>query len=145
MDNLTCTKVYHDIPIAHRAPFHDGHCRFIHGHNWSFAFTFEAINLDENGFVMDFGKLKLLKARLAELDHACLIAPNDPKHRDLIEMASAGLLRLVIAKHGTSSEAIAREMLEYANEIISEQERGRVKCTKVCVYEDANNSATIKL
>lgn len=143
MKALSCTKKYSNIPIAHRAPFHDGHCAFIHGHNWSFSFTFEAINLDQNGFVMDFGKLKALKAEIEKLDHACLIASNDPMLALLQQMANKGLLRLVIAKHGTSSESLAKQMLEVANEIVSEAENGRVICTKVVVYEDENNSATI--
>lgn len=142
MPRLTCTKNYSEIPIAHRAPFHDGHCAFIHGHNWSFSFTFEAKALDKNGFVMDFGKLKALKNRLTELDHACLIAQDDPKRALLDKMASEGLLRLAIAKQGTSSESIAWDLLRVANEIVSVAENGRVICTKVTVYEDQNNSAT---
>lgn len=142
MKRLSCTKKYTSIPIAHRAPFHDGHCAFIHGHNWSFSFTFEADYLDQNGFVMDFGKLKPLKAEIEKLDHACLIASNDPLLALLRQMANEGLLRLVIAKHGTSSESLARQMLEVANEVVSKAENDRVICTKVIVHEDESNSAS---
>src|SRR5690554_5711471 len=75
---ITCTKVYSDIPFAHQQHTHDGHCSFIHGHNWSIEVTFEASELDENGFVVDFGKLKFLKQWIEDnLDHACLLNESD--------------------------------------------------------------------
>jgi 6-pyruvoyltetrahydropterin/6-carboxytetrahydropterin synthase len=70
---LTCSKTYKDIPFAHRQPLHKGHCSKIHGHNWTIVIEFEATELDANGFVVDFGNLKYLKAFIDEhLDHACL-------------------------------------------------------------------------
>src|SRR4051812_26092027 len=58
---LTCRKTYTDIPWAHRQHRHDGHCAYLHGHNWSITITFGCREPDENGFVLDFGKLKFLK------------------------------------------------------------------------------------
>ena len=58
---LTCTKTYFDVPFAHRQHLHDGHCSFVHGHNWDIRVTFGCERTDENGFVVDFGKLKFLK------------------------------------------------------------------------------------
>ena len=63
---LTCTKTYFDVPFAHRQHLHDGHCSFIHGHNWDIRVTFGCERTDENGFVVDFGKLKFLKAWIEE-------------------------------------------------------------------------------
>ena len=45
--HVTCSKRYSDIPFAHRQHKHDGHCAFIHGHNWAFELTFVATSLDE--------------------------------------------------------------------------------------------------
>ena len=72
---LTCRKTYSDIPFAHRQHLHDGHCAFVHGHNWDISITFGCEKTDENGFVVDFGKLKFIKEWLnANLDHACVFA-----------------------------------------------------------------------
>ena len=75
---LTCSKTYKDIPFAHRQPLHKGHCSKIHGHNWSIIIEFQATELDANGFVVDFGNLKYIKAFIDEhLDHACLFSKED--------------------------------------------------------------------
>ncbi len=86
----TCKKIYSDSPWAHRQHRHDGHCALIHGHNWSIAITFGAEALDENGFVVDFGKLKFLERWIDEhLDHACVFNAEDPmKDRLLIANAT---------------------------------------------------------
>ena len=54
---ITCSKLYKDIPFAHRQHLHDGHCSQIHGHNWDIKLTFSCKELDAMGFVVDFGKL----------------------------------------------------------------------------------------
>ena len=54
LDMLTCKKSYRDIPFAHRQHHHDGHCAFIHGHNWDITLTFACSKTDANGFVVDF-------------------------------------------------------------------------------------------
>ena len=88
----TCKKIYTDIPWAHRQHRHDGHCAFIHGHNWSIAITFGATTLDENGFVVDFGKLKFLERWIDEhLDHACVFNADDPMKEKLLAVGGAVL------------------------------------------------------
>ena len=70
---ITCKKTYTDIPWAHRQHRHDGHCAFIHGHNWSITIIFGCHATDENGFVVDFGKLKFLEEWIdTHLDHAIM-------------------------------------------------------------------------
>jgi 6-pyruvoyltetrahydropterin/6-carboxytetrahydropterin synthase len=137
-----CVKKYSDIPFAHRAPFHDGHCRFIHGHNWSFEFHFKASERDMNGFVVDFGKLTALKNRLKALDHSLLISEHDAELSFIKQMADRGLAELVISQYGTSSEHLAEEWCNIANDILRKMgESERVQCIKVIVTEDSKNSA----
>ena len=57
---FACCKSYEDFPCSHRQWRHDGHCRFVHGYSRSFTFFFIAKELDLNGFVVDFSKLKPL-------------------------------------------------------------------------------------
>ena len=58
---ITCSKTYRDIPLSHRQPFHAGKCSRLHGHSWAITLTFEAEELDENGFVIDFGDLHFIQ------------------------------------------------------------------------------------
>lgn len=57
------------------------HCRFIHGYALAFHLTFACHDneVNENGWVIDFGSLKPVKAWLAEtFDHKTLVAADDP-------------------------------------------------------------------
>jgi 6-pyruvoyl-tetrahydropterin synthase len=83
---FTCSKTYRDIPFAHRQHRHDGHCSFLHGHNWGIEIEFGCEKLDERGFVVDFGGLGFLKTWIADhLDHACLFAKEDPIREQLLK------------------------------------------------------------
>ncbi len=85
---FTCSKTYHDIPFAHRQHRHAGHCAFVHGHNWSFRFTFGAEEPDENGFVVDFGRVKFIRDWLAQhFDHACVFNRDDPMRATIVGTA----------------------------------------------------------
>ena len=76
---FTITKTWQDFPAAHRQPNHDGHCRWIHGHDWRFDITFGCNELDENNFVIDFGKLELVRDFLRDqFDHTLLLNQDDP-------------------------------------------------------------------
>jgi 6-pyruvoyltetrahydropterin/6-carboxytetrahydropterin synthase len=87
---ITCQKTYSDIPWAHRQHRHDGHCALIHGHNGSITLTFGCHAPDENGFVVDFGKLKFLQRWIDEtLDHACVFSTEDPLREALLRSADA--------------------------------------------------------
>lgn len=92
---FTCSKTYTDIPFAHRQHRHGGHCALVHGHNWSLRFSFACEQLDGNGFVVDFGDLKYIRAWIDEtLDHACLFNEDDPFREKLVASApDAKLLR----------------------------------------------------
>jgi 6-pyruvoyltetrahydropterin/6-carboxytetrahydropterin synthase len=144
---ITCTKRWDDFPFGHKQPNHAGHCRFIHGHNWSFEFTFAAKRLDSCGFVMDFGRLKSLKAKFDELfDHTFLINEDDPD-RAWFEAVAGGThgqrkfldLRVV---PDCSCEGIVKHAYEIANEHVHVNTAGRVRVTHVRLWEDSKNSAT---
>jgi 6-pyruvoyltetrahydropterin/6-carboxytetrahydropterin synthase len=63
------------------------HCNQIHGYALSFTLIFGAEELDENGWVIDFGSLKPIKERLQELfDHRLAIAGDDPHLSTLLRL-----------------------------------------------------------
>lgn len=139
---FTCSKTYADIPFAHRQHNHDGHCALIHGHNWGFRFTFASDELDENGFVFDFGKLKPLKQALDELDHAFVVNRDDPNRGYLVDhLDDLGLARIVVVESG-SAEGMAKWAGERAHRLVKGLSGGRVRVVECVCYEDGKNSAT---
>ena len=138
----TCIKRYENIPFAHRQPDHDGHCRFIHGHNWTFEFEFACDRPDECGFVLDFGKLKVLRDELESFDHALVLSKTDPLLEKEEFLREFCILRIV---EDSSCEGLARGAWRLATMIlrgdVDWKARG-VRCLKVTVWEDSRNAAT---
>jgi 6-pyruvoyltetrahydropterin/6-carboxytetrahydropterin synthase len=137
---LTCKKTYRDIPFAHRQHRHDGHCALIHGHNWSITLTFACNQPDENGFVIDFGKVKYLKAWIEEnLDHACLFNQDDAEKDALL--AQFGHLFKPYIVPNTSCEGLAQHIYKIFNPMVLAETDGRAWLTCVEIEEDYKNSA----
>jgi 6-pyruvoyltetrahydropterin/6-carboxytetrahydropterin synthase len=131
------------LKAAHRQHTHKGHCRFIHGENWTFDITFACRELDENGFVIDFGGLGLLREKLYYFfDHTLLLAASDPLVKDLnfiiFDYAQVRTLESV------SAEGLAEFVFTLAEGIRAETHE-RVWPLKVMCYEDEKNSATYSL
>jgi 6-pyruvoyltetrahydropterin/6-carboxytetrahydropterin synthase len=155
--NITCSKRYDDLPFAHRQPSHDGHCAWIHGHNWGFEFEFKATHLDECGFVIDFGKLKWLKAWLLErFDHTLVLNQNDPwlqfltLHLEYVTdpnnlggAKESTSLAKIFAVPDCSSEGLCQWLLAEVNRVVQSHTHGRVSLHRVTVIEDSKNAATI--
>ncbi len=145
MKLLSCTKRYSDIPFAHRQPKHGGHCRFIHGHNWSFEFEFICTERDACGFVVDFGGLKPLKLWLDQtFDHALVLNADDPL-REQLNAASVLTGCEVVAVPDCSCEGLADYVAKESNRIVAELTGGRVEVRRVTVFEDSKNSATCEV
>jgi 6-pyruvoyltetrahydropterin/6-carboxytetrahydropterin synthase len=88
----------------HRA---DSHCQFLHGYALSVSIEFSASELDKNGWVIDFGGLKHLRAFLVErFDHKTLVAEDDPQLAWFDEADARGLIQLAVVKR-TGLEAFA--------------------------------------
>jgi 6-pyruvoyltetrahydropterin/6-carboxytetrahydropterin synthase len=140
---LTCTKTYQDIPFAHRQHRHDGHCALIHGHNWAITLTFACSETDKNGFVVDFGQIKYLKAWIDEnLDHACLLNESDPEKDNLL--AQFGHLFKPYILPNCSCEGLALHIYEVFAHMVRAQTEGRAWITQVEVEEDTKNKATYR-
>lgn len=70
----------------------DSHCSKLHGYALSFKFVFEADELDERNWVVDFGGLKWLKNELVLLfDHKLILARDDPEYKNLFDLEFLGL------------------------------------------------------
>ena len=153
--SITCSKVFGPFPFAHRQHSHDGHCALIHGHNWKIEIQFSCMDFDDNGFVIDFGKLDWLKKWLEErFDHTLVLNRTDPG-REYLEsvlcgaaMKAIGLkpLAKITLVHNCGAEGIARQVLEEVNILLRSRDElaeREVRVSKVTVWEDEKNFATI--
>jgi len=117
------------------------HCRFLHGYALSFCFTFLAQSLDKQGWVMDFGGLKPLKAWLRQnFDHKILLAADDPAGPAFRQMAQNGLCEIHIVPQ-VGCEAFAYYTWQHCDALVQDLTAGRVRVESVAVREHGGNSA----
>lgn len=139
------TKTYtHETGLTttfrqHRAT---SHCRFLHGYALQVKFVFFANSLDDNGWVVDFGGLKGLKAFLAYwFDHTTVVAADDPNLSDFNQLANIGLIQLRVMP-SVGCEAFAAFIFEEAEKwMTSEGLSPRCRLVSVEVSEHGANSA----
>jgi len=117
------------------------HCRFLHGYALSFKLTFAAFELDERGWVMDFGGLKEIKAWLKDtFDHKTVVAADDPELDSFRALDDAGMIQLVILDDGVGCERFARHVYDYVTQWLAEN-NPRVRVVEVECREHGGNSA----
>lgn len=144
------TKSYgHDLGLscAFRQWRAASHCNLLHGYALAIHLDFEAVQLDDRNWVVDFGSLKGLKADLvATFDHKTLIAEDDPELEYFREGARRRLLDLVIVE-AVGCERFAQMIAEWAVTWLAEtaETRHRVRLTKVVVSEHSGNSAYVEV
>jgi 6-pyruvoyltetrahydropterin/6-carboxytetrahydropterin synthase len=139
-------KAYgHDLGFscAFRQPKAQSHCSKIHGYALSFKFIFETAELDENGWVIDFGSLKPLKAELEKIfDHKTIIAEDDPHIEYFKDGEERQVLDLVILP-GVGCENFAKYVFSMAAEWLrNTQHAKRVMLVSATVAEHGANHAT---
>ena len=94
------TKTYgHEIGLS--AVFRqwraNSHCNQLHGYALAFRFVFEATELDDRNWVVDFGGLKGLKLALQHnFDHKTVVAEDDPKRAEIESLRDLGIADVVV-------------------------------------------------
>jgi 6-pyruvoyltetrahydropterin/6-carboxytetrahydropterin synthase len=140
------TKEYKELgPVAYRQWRADSHCKYLHGYALTFKFEFEADTLDARNWVVDYGSLGPLKAKLEEwFDHRLLVSEDDPQLAEFKAMEEKGLAQLHILKK-TGCEGIADALYEYLNTCFLKDYgySDRVWCTRVEVREKGANMAYV--
>lgn len=119
------------------------HCQYIHGYRLTADITFETNELDDKGWVADFGGLKDLKKSLENtFDHKLVVAANDP-HLDLLKMLDeTGVAQVVVLQDGVGCERFAAYVLDKADSFIDKATEGRVRVKSVQINEHEKNFAT---
>lgn len=142
MGKFSSTKIIDLGSCAFRQPKASSHCKFIHGYRLKAKFWFEAQELDNNHWVVDFGSLKPLKKKLEhQFDHTTCIAADDPMVREFAFLQEKGAIDLRIMEKGVGIERTAEWCHKAANEFLNDSTGGRCRCVKVEVWEHEGNSA----
>lgn len=138
---IESTKSFRNYPCAHRRWQHDGHCSLVHGYSRSFHFTFRCREVTKNGFVVDFGSLKKVKAWLADMfDHTLLLDADDPLLRQFKLLEQAGACRLVLLPD-VGMEGTAKHVGKHVDAMVKQMTEGRAWVHSVEVRENDKNSA----
>jgi 6-pyruvoyltetrahydropterin/6-carboxytetrahydropterin synthase len=143
------TKTYgHEqgLSCAFRQWRADSHCNLLHGYALAFRFTFGAEMLDAKGWVVDFGGLKVLKAKLVEhFDHTVAIAGDDPELMTCYGLREKGMMNVVMFPDGVGCEKFAKAAFHMARDVVyrmNEIEGGnRLHVLSAECMEHAGNSA----
>ena len=135
------TKHYDNFPCAHRQWKHPGVCQLIHGYSRSFTFTFGSWELDECGFVVDFGSLKAIKQYLEEtFDHKLLLNKDDPLLPAFRALEKQGACQITLMPHGVSMEGTAQQLCEVVSALVKSITDGRCWVVSVESRENSKNS-----
>jgi 6-pyruvoyltetrahydropterin/6-carboxytetrahydropterin synthase len=147
----TSTKLFDGYSTCFRQWKAEGtHCRFLHGYAVSFRVWFEG-DLDHRNWVFDFGGMKRAKTEINHmqpkeffswlLDHTTIVAWDDPYLETFKQMNEDGIIQLRVLP-ATGCERFAEYLYYTINAFLKEETEGRVKATKVEVYEHERNSAS---
>lgn len=144
--SFSSTKTYgHDTGLSacfRQWRSYHSHCQYLHGYALAVRLEFEATELDEKNWVVDFGGLKDLKSRLSNtFDHKTLVAEDDP-HIDWFKKGhELGLLDLIVVK-SVGCERFAELIWHMGNQwLIDQGINDRCRLTLVEVREHGANSA----
>lgn len=138
------TKTYgHNIGLSacFRQPKAHSHCKFLHGYSLAFRFVFQATELDERNWVVDFGGLKPLKQWLEDnFDHKVVLDKDDPYMDTFKILENTGLAELNILD-GVGVEKFAEHAYNFADELVREMTNSRCRVVSVECMEHGANSA----
>ena len=139
------TKTYgHEVGLscAFRQWRAESHCRFIHGYALSVRIEFEAEQLDDRNWVVDFGGLKPIKQMLVDtFDHKLVVALDDPQRETFDFLHTAGLAQ-VIYMEAVGCEKFAEYIFNQVTDWLNAtRDNWRVSVASVEVKEHGANSA----
>ena len=151
MGKFQSTKLFDGYSTCFRQWKADNtHCKFLHGYAVSFKVWFEG-ELDERNWVFDFGGMKRAKTEINHmqpkeffswlLDHTTIVAQDDPYLETFKQMNEDGIIQLRVLP-ATGCERFAEYLYDVINTFLAKETEGRVKATKVEVYEHERNSAS---
>lgn len=121
---------------GHRLLGDSGRCRHLHGHTAKVTFTIASENLDQNGMVMHFERLKETIGKWIDenLDHTLILSRCDPIAKILSDMGE----RYLAIDCNPTAERIAELLFDRAKEF-------GLNVTEVQVWESESSMASFKV
>ena len=118
---------------------YDSPCKNLHGHSYKVFVKIESTELDKNGMIIDFTKLKTIQTILDDdYDHATIIHKDDNK---LIDFVFDNDQKHLIYEHPTTAENMARLLCEQIKNMFSGIVNSMTSVT-VKLYETEFNCAS---
>jgi 6-pyruvoyltetrahydropterin/6-carboxytetrahydropterin synthase len=124
--------------------------QFLHGYAVSFRVWFDG-ELDERHWVADFGLMKRATSKIDGmapkdyfaylLDHTTIVAEDDPFMDEFVRLDALGIIQLRVLP-AVGCERFAEFLYYKIQDFLKIETNGRVKVTKVEVYEHERNSAS---
>lgn len=138
------TKTYgHNIGLSccFRQWRADSHCNTLHGYALQVGLVFEADELDERNWVIDFGSLKPIKKWLEEnFDHTTTVAQDDPLIEMFSDLDEAGIIDMRVVE-AVGCEGFSRMIFKHVESWLTETGQApRVRLKSVEVREHGANS-----
>jgi 6-pyruvoyltetrahydropterin/6-carboxytetrahydropterin synthase len=142
---FSVTKLFDDLPCAHRSWAHNGKCSFLHGYERSFEIEFGCYETEpKTGFVVDFSDLKEVRALLqGQFDHTTLVATDDPYRELFEELGQSGVIDLRVMDH-TGMEGAAEWVYEHVDRLVREHTASRVWVLCVVARESRKNAVVFR-
>ncbi len=135
------TKILEGYSTTFRQWKAESHCKYLHGYSLRFKVIFEG-DLDERGWVVDFGSFKKIKQKMKDLfDHTTIMALDDPRLWDFNNLAYHDLIQLRTME-AVGCEKFAEVVFNMIQTEFKHQER--VKVVSVECFENNTNSAIYK-
>jgi 6-pyruvoyltetrahydropterin/6-carboxytetrahydropterin synthase len=135
------TKRFTGFPCTHRQWKAESHCKYVHGYSREFYFEFACSQLTKEGWVVDFGGLKTLKAWLDDMfDHTFLASADDPYLETFKKLDVEGVVQLRIYPN-IGMEGTAEFVFDEINKMIRKATNERAWVKRVEVRENEKNSA----
>lgn len=117
------------------------HCKMLHGYALQFTFEFGCSQLDECGWVIDFGSLGWIKDFLMEtFDHKLLVSEADP---EIVKIISLNIADVKVIP-ATGCEAFAKIVFDHVSQELVASQKSRVWLISCTCSEHSGNSATYK-
>ena len=125
--------------MSHRLPFHDGHCKNIHGHTYKLRVEIEGI-IDGNGMVMDYYVLEeIVSPTINKLDHSFIVDKND---NIMLDFLKENNFKHYIIENTTTAENIVIHLSYIFIPLLKRYKN--LTSLKVRLYETANVFAEVE-
>lgn len=118
------------------------HCNMLHGYSLQVEVQFEAYNVDDKNWVVDFGGLKEFKKYLEwAFDHTTIVDIDDPEANTFRQMADKKMINIRWV-NAVGCEAFSKQIFEWLESWLEDniEYNTRVTVKKVEVREHGGNS-----